>query len=102
MTAQEEIKKNQEYLPKENLDFPKEPMDLPKEPLDLPLSSSQPVSQNQSEPASQSTDNPHSYEIKTLLSWSAPGRPFRKRGKQYYLTSLLIMLLVEVILFLFL
>jgi hypothetical protein len=40
-------------------------------------------------------------EVKTLLSWKAPGRPFRKRGKQYYLTSLLIALLVEIILFLF-
>ena len=40
-------------------------------------------------------------EVKTLLAWTAPGRPFRKRSKQYYLTSLLIMLLVEIILFLF-
>lgn len=40
-------------------------------------------------------------EVKTLLAWTAPGRPFRKRTKQYYLTSLLIMLFVEVILFLF-
>lgn len=40
-------------------------------------------------------------EVKTLLSWSAPGRPFRKRGKQYYLTSILIALLIEIILFLF-
>lgn len=39
--------------------------------------------------------------VKTLLAWTAPGRPFRKRTKQYYLTSLLIMLFVEVILFLF-
>ena len=35
------------------------------------------------------------------LEWTAPGRPFKKRSKQFYLTSLLIMLLVEVILFLF-
>ena len=40
-------------------------------------------------------------EVRTLLSWKAPGRPFRKRTKQYYLTVLLVMLLVEVILFLF-
>lgn len=40
-------------------------------------------------------------QVKTLLSWTAPGRPFKKRGKQYYMTSLLIMLFVEVILFLF-
>ena len=42
-----------------------------------------------------------SHEVKTLLSWTSAGRPFRKRGRQYYLTSILIMLLVEVILFLF-
>lgn len=35
------------------------------------------------------------------LEWSAPGRPFKKRTKQYYLTALLIMLLVEIIVFLF-
>ena len=57
---------------------------LPKEPLDLP-------------DPSQS----HPNDVKTLLSWTAPGRPFIKRGKQYYLTSLLIMILVEFILFLF-
>lgn len=56
---------------------------LPKEPLDLP----------------KSEDTFH--EVKTLLSWHAPGRPFRKRGKEYYLTSLLITLLLEIILFLF-
>ncbi len=37
----------------------------------------------------------------TLLEWEAPGRPFKKRTKQYYLTALLITLLVEIILFLF-
>jgi uncharacterized membrane protein YdbT with pleckstrin-like domain len=35
------------------------------------------------------------------LEWTAPGRPFKKRSKQFYLTALLIMLLVEIILFLF-
>ena len=40
-------------------------------------------------------------EISTILEWTAPGRPFRKRTKQYYLTALLIMLLIEIILFLF-
>jgi hypothetical protein len=40
-------------------------------------------------------------EVKTLLSWKAPGRPFKKRSKQYYLTSLLIAFLIEIILFLF-
>lgn len=46
------------------------------------------------------TEN-HYMEVKTLYEWHAPGRPFRKRGKEYYASSLLIMLLVEVILFLF-
>ena len=39
--------------------------------------------------------------VKTIFEWRAPGRPFKKKTKQYYLTSLLIMLLVEIILFLF-
>ena len=41
------------------------------------------------------------HEVKTLLSWTAPGRPFKKRSKQFYLTALLIALLISVILFLF-
>ena len=40
-------------------------------------------------------------DVVTALEWSAPGRPFEKKSKQYYLTALLIMLLVEIILFLF-
>lgn len=35
------------------------------------------------------------------MSWTGPGRPFRKRGRQFFLTALLIALLVEIILFLF-
>jgi hypothetical protein len=45
------------------------------------------------------TENTHTEN--SPLEWSAPGRPFKKRSKQFYLTALLIMLLVEVILFLF-
>ncbi|MDO8269430.1 MAG: hypothetical protein Q7T54_02030 [Candidatus Levybacteria bacterium] len=45
---------------------------------------------------------PHHYsDVKTLISWSAPGRPFRKKGRAFYLNGLLIMFLVEVILFVF-
>lgn len=40
-------------------------------------------------------------EVRTLLSWSAPGRPFRKKGREFFASVLLIFLLVEVILFLF-
>ncbi len=64
----------------------KEEKMLPKEPLDLPLQSNQ-----------SSANSPH--EVKTLLAWTAPGRPFQKRRKEYYLTSLLILLFVEIILF---
>jgi hypothetical protein len=86
MAAQEE--KDKEYLPKESLDLPKEPLDLPS------------PKENSSSPT-QTQTQPFTHEVKTILEWTAPGRPFRKRSKQYYLTSLLIMLLIEIILFLF-
>lgn len=41
------------------------------------------------------------YDVKTYLSWSAPGRPFQEKGRQYYLSVLLIVFLIEIILFLF-
>lgn len=49
--------------------------------------------------ASATTVPPH--EVQTLLEWKAPGRPFIKRGRQFYLTSLFLMLPVQIILFLF-
>lgn len=94
MTAQKE--EEEKKLPKELLDLPRPPAQAagvagrPKEPLDLPKPD-----------ATTHAETVHPNEIETILEWTAPGRPFRKRGKQYYLTSLLIMLLVEVILFLF-
>lgn len=39
--------------------------------------------------------------VKTLLVWTAPGRPYRKRKRQYFLTILLIATLICLILFLF-
>lgn len=45
--------------------------------------------------------DPQMYELKTLLAWSAPGRPFEKKSKEYFLNILIIMLLIEIILFLF-
>ncbi|MCL6096876.1 MAG: hypothetical protein M1444_04335 [Patescibacteria group bacterium] len=56
---------------------------------------------NEAEETPKLSENYVPNEVKTLLAWTAPGRPFRKRTKQYYLTSLLIMLFVQVILFLF-
>jgi hypothetical protein len=77
--------------------LPKEPVDLPTDPLDLPQSSlTRP--KPKTEEAKQTR---HPNTVETLLEWKAPGRPFRKRSKQYYLTSILIVLLIEVILFLF-
>lgn len=43
----------------------------------------------------------HFPDVRTLLSWTAPGRPFRKRGREFYLSSLLIALPIEIIAFLF-
>ena len=40
-------------------------------------------------------------EVKTLLSWTAPGRPYSKKGKEYFINIVLITLAINVILFLF-
>lgn len=40
-------------------------------------------------------------DVRTLLSWHAPGRPFRKKSKEYFLSSAMILILVEIVLFLF-
>lgn len=40
-------------------------------------------------------------DIKTLIAWSAPGRPFRKRSRQFYLSLILLVLPLEIIAFLF-
>lgn len=40
-------------------------------------------------------------DVRTLLSWTAPGRPWRRKGREFYLSCLLIFMLVEVIVFLF-
>lgn len=40
-------------------------------------------------------------DVRTLLSWKAPSRPFRKKGREYFFSALLITMLAEIILFLF-
>lgn len=73
----------------ENTDKPQ--VDLPKEfPKELP-----------SHTAGQNPTAGHTGLPQTLLSWKAPGRPYKKRGKQFFATSLLLTLLIEIILFLF-
>jgi hypothetical protein len=93
MTAQNPDPKligEEKMLPKEPVDFPKEPLDLTPGKEDLPKHEAKTHEQTR-----------HPNTVETILEWTAPGRPFKKKGKQYYLTSLLIVLLVEVILFLF-
>jgi hypothetical protein len=59
-------------------------------------------SAQENHPRAHNPEEGYSYhDVRTLLSWRAPGRPFVKRGKQFYMTALLIALLIEVILFLF-
>lgn len=40
-------------------------------------------------------------DIKTLMAWSAPGRPFRRKSKDFYLSVILITGFIEIMLFLF-
>ncbi len=48
------------------------------------------------------SSQPHSYsDVKTLVSWSAPGRPFRKKSREFYITGLMVVLLLDIILFVF-
>lgn len=73
------------------MDTPALPTQLPKE---IPAFAASDASAGK--PASSD-----SHSVKTLLSWEAPGRPFKKRKKEFYLSVLLIMFLLEIILFLF-
>lgn len=43
----------------------------------------------------------HYDDVKTFISWSAPGRPFRPKGREFYISGLLVVFLIEVILFIF-
>lgn len=47
-------------------------------------------------------DNPsYDHDVRTYLEWSAPGRPFIERSREYFVNMALIVLAVEIILFLF-
>jgi hypothetical protein len=43
----------------------------------------------------------HHHEIKTMLSWKAMARPYKKRKREFYLMTLFILLCICIILFLF-
>lgn len=42
----------------------------------------------------------HEHDVKLLLDWRAPGRPFKKRGREFYLSVILLTFFIEFILFL--
>ena len=69
--------------------LPKEPLDLPRPEKELPAH------------ADEQSHYPGHTDVHTLLSWHAPGRPFRKKKKEYFINILLIVLAIEIILFLF-
>lgn len=56
---------------------------------------------NEDLPIEYDDDNYVTQDIRTLLSWDAPNRPFRQRKKAYFVNLLLILLTLEIILFLF-
>lgn len=41
------------------------------------------------------------YDVKTLIEWHAPGRPFQSHSKEYYINLFLITVAIEIIIFLF-
>jgi hypothetical protein len=79
-------------------DQPKLPLPHESLPKDLPKEIPAHVT-----PTQQAHQMPqqNEYEVRTLLSWHAPGRPFRQRGKEYFLNIILIALALIVIAFLF-
>lgn len=86
--------------------LPKEPLKLPTDlPLEIPAHADaglRPGSAHAEHgyPAKPPTEH-FASPVKTILSWQAPGRPFRKRSKEYFMSVLLITVLVEIVLFLF-
>ena len=46
------------------------------------------------------TEKPLDSDVTTLLSWHAPGRPFKKHSREYFINIALIVAAIEVILFL--
>jgi len=73
-----------EHAPEEHTEEKYLPTDLPKEI-----------------PDHLKTTSPNYNQVKILLSWSAHGRPYIQRGKQFFMTALLIAFLIEIILFFF-
>lgn len=93
MTAQEP---SEQFLPKDPVDLPRPSLDLPTDlPKEIPAHAEDGKTREDYEPYENQD------QVRTLLSWNAPGRPYRKRSRDFYISSLMIALLVEIILFLF-
>src|SRR5258706_6116741 len=54
-----------------------------------------------SKTTSEKDESSMKHHVVTFLEWKAPGRPFKKKGKNFFASGLLLMFLIEVILFLF-
>ncbi len=72
----------------------------------MPQNDSSHPGRDHSQSPSVETDVPqyvqtHAPDVRTLLAWVGPNRPFRRRRKEYFINVLIILLAVEVILFLF-
>lgn len=79
--------------------LPKEPLDLPKPQTALPeVAKEIPAHVKDSREEDEVSQD---MQVKTLLSWHAAGRPFRKREKEYFINIAVITLALMVILFLF-
>ncbi len=62
----------------------------------------EPTHQEAEDPEDEIENKEHGeHSLKTLLAWHAPGRPFKERGREFYINSFLILLFLEVILLLF-
>ncbi len=46
------------------------------------------------------SDYPENRDVVTYLTWNAPGRPFTKKGRQFFASVVLLVMLIEIILFL--
>ncbi len=88
------------YLPKVALDLPRPELMFPEPEEEIPAHASS-LNQHTQRDEEHEYQNQSSNDVKTLLSWHAPGRPFQRKGKEYYVNILLIMLLLQVVLFLF-
>lgn len=77
---------------------PQEPQQAPPPPIQQrPYDSNQPY-----QPMYANRYDPRvSHDVKTFLTWHAPGRPFKEHSKEYFINGFLIMMALEIILFLF-